>query len=120
MNNQPPSQARCGRQPELGQPAGWLASKLCLRMESPWLGATLPWQRVERQGRAVRPGGPCARGAAAERPAGGPGGWARAHGCCQGGPPPSLALDVGLWASAPLHGVHWRKWTEDRRIPPSQ
>ena len=44
MNNQTPSQVRCGRQPEPGRLAGRLALGLCLRMNSPWLGATLPWQ----------------------------------------------------------------------------
>lgn len=44
MNNQTPSQVRCGRQPEAGRLAGRLALGLCLRMNSPWLGATLPWQ----------------------------------------------------------------------------
>lgn len=35
MNNLPPSQGHCGRQPELGRPAGWFALGLCLRMKSP-------------------------------------------------------------------------------------
>lgn len=42
MNNQTPSQVLCGRQPELGRLAGRFALGLCLRMKSPWLGATLP------------------------------------------------------------------------------
>lgn len=53
MNDQMPSPAHCRQQPELGRPAGWFASGLCLGMKSPWLGAMLPWQWGGGTGMAV-------------------------------------------------------------------